>query len=148
VADQIQRTLVLVKPDAVEERHIGQVITALEEVEEFSIIALKVLEMTDALARTFYIEHEKRDFYNWLVRYMSTGLIAAIVVEGRNAIPSVRELIGDTDPANARLGTIRRRFGFDKSHNAVHASSSVEAAEREISLIFSEDEIWDFESHG
>lgn len=128
-------TLVLVKPDAVEAGHIGEVISALE-LKGFRIVRLNVSRFTKTFAHNFYKEHEQKDWFGSLIRFMTSGDIVAIVAEGEDVVKEVRDLIGATDPEKAKKGTLRRRFGRSGAANAVHGSDSWESAAREIGLVF------------
>ena len=109
VLPQRQRTLALIKPDAVSSHHIGEIITAYER-DGFSVVAMKVVKMSRQQASTFYEEHRERSFYGDLVGYMSSNPIIALVLEGDAAVDRHRKLIGATDPAAAAEGTLRRRI--------------------------------------
>ena len=125
----IQRTLVLIKPDAVVNYHIGNIIDRYER-EKFDIVAMRMLEMDDCIASKHYAEHVGKPYYQRLVDFMATDRIVALVVEGENVIERVREIHGKTDPAQAKPGTIRADFALSKTVNSVHASDSPESAER------------------
>ena len=137
----MQRTLVLIKPDAVVRRHIGNIIDRYEK-EDFDIVGMRMLEMDACLASKHYAEHIGKPYYQRLVDFMASGRIVAMVVEGEDVINRVREINGKTDPQLAKPGTIRSDFATSKTVNAVHASDSVENAEREIHVFFSEAEIY------
>ena len=136
-----QRTLVLIKPDAVVNRHIGNIVERYEN-EGFDIVAMRMLEMDDCIASKHYAEHIGRPYYQRLVDFMASDRIVALVVEGENAIERVRAINGKTDPKLATPGSIRSDFALSKTVNTVHASDSVENAEREIHVFFSETEIY------
>lgn len=136
-----ERTLVLIKPDAVVNRHVGNIINRYEA-EGFDIVAMRMLEMDDCIASKHYMEHIGRPYYERLVAFMATDRIVALVLEGENVIARVRELHGNTDPAKAQPGTIRGDFALSKTVNTVHASDSPESAEREVHVFFSEVEIY------
>src|SRR5688572_32752318 len=126
-----ERTLAIVKPDAVAKGVSGNIIARIEEV-GFTIIAAKMIHMTDAQARGFYIVHKERPFYGSLCAFMTQGPCMPIVLEGENAIARLRELMGATDPAKAAAGTIRKDFASSIEANAVHGSDSPESAAFEI----------------
>lgn len=136
----MERTLVLVKPDAVRKNVSGKIISRFEE-EGFRIVALKKLKLTKEQAGQFYIIHKERPFYDELCEFMSSGPIVAIVLEGENAISRVRQILGATDPAKAEEGTLRKLYGSNVGENAVHGSDSVESANYEIPFFFSELEL-------
>jgi nucleoside-diphosphate kinase len=135
-----QQTLALIKPDGVANKHIGDIITRLEE-SGFTIAAMKMIHLSKKEAEEFYRPHEGRPFYPSLVAYMTSGPIVAIVLEGSDAISHYRSLMGATDPAKAAPGTLRALYAQSLQENSVHGSDSQENAEREIHLIFSPQEI-------
>ncbi len=137
----MERSLVLMKPDAVARSLSGAIIGRLEE-KGLRVVALKMLQMDSALAERHYAVHRDKPFFAGLVRYITSGPIVALVVEGDGAVALVRSIMGATDPARAEAGTIRRDFGLDVERNSTHASDSVENAEQEISLFFTGDEIF------
>ena len=134
----MQRTLLIIKPDAVKERVIGKIISIVEK--EFAIrgICMKTLSVEEA--RRFYKVHEGKEFYDGLVQFMSSGPSVGVLLEGEDAIYRLRELVGSTDPKKAKTGTIRNMFGTTVRYNAVHASDSPESAEYEIPFYFPERE--------
>lgn len=131
------KTLLLVKPDAVQAQKTGPIITRLEQ-EGFVIIGLKKLLMTNNLADDFYEEHRGKPFFNDLVAFMTSGPLVGVLLEKNEAIPKLRTLLGATDPSQAAPGTLRAEFGTSLRHNAVHASDTAEHARHEITLIFPE----------
>jgi len=128
-------TLALIKPDAVEAAHIGGIIGMIEA-SGLRIAAMKTTRLTLAQAKAFYEVHRKRPFYRSLTRFMSSGPIVAMVLEGEHAIARWRELMGPTDSHEAPETTVRGRFGTDKERNAVHGSDARETAEKEIRFFF------------
>lgn len=132
----MERTLVLVKPDAVRKNVAGKIISRFEE-EGFKIVALKKLKLTKEQAGQFYIVHKDRPFYGELCEFMSSGPIVAMVLEGENAISRVRQIMGATDPSKAEDGTLRKLYGSNIGENAVHGSDSPESAAYEIPFFFS-----------
>ena len=141
----MERSLVLIKPDAMQRRLAGAIIIRLEQ-RGLKLVAIKVLHLDKALARRHYAVHAGKPFFDGLVDYVSSAPIIAIIFEGESAIEVVRETMGATDPAKAEPGTIRGDFGLDIERNAVHGSDSVETAEEEIKLFFSQDEIFNYQS--
>lgn len=133
----MERTLVLIKPDAMERKLMGEIISIYEK-KGFSISALKIVKPTKEMAEEHYAEHKGKPFYGRLVNFITKGEVCAVVMEGENIIDAVRKINGATDPLNAEPGTIRGRYALSKSENAVHASDSVESAEREIKIWFPE----------
>lgn len=136
----MERTLVMIKPDGVERNLIGKIISIFEE-NGLKVVAIKKLRLSKDQAKAFYIVHKERPFYESLTNYISSGSIVAMVLEGKDAIKRVREIMGATDPAEAKEGTIRRLFGLDKEKNTVHGSDSPESAQKEINFFFSESEL-------
>jgi nucleoside-diphosphate kinase len=132
---QGEKTLAIIKPDAVEAHHMGEIITVYEK-SGLTIVDMKMIRMSKRDAEQFYAVHKERPFFSDLVSFMSSGPAVAIVLEGDNAIKKNREIIGATDPKDAAPGTIRKEFAASKSKNAVHGSDSPEAAETEIGLLF------------
>ena len=136
----MERTLVMIKPDGVERNLIGKIISIFEE-KGLRVVALKKLKLSKEQAKTFYIVHKERPFYESLTDYIISGPVVAMVLEGENAIKKVREIMGATDPKEAEEGTIRKLFGVDKEKNTVHGSDSPESAKKEIYFFFSEYEL-------
>ena len=137
----VERTLSIVKPDAVGRRLIGEILRRFES-GGLKIAAGKLLRLTPERAQAFYAVHKERPFYASLCSYMSSGPIFVSVLEGEGAIMKNREIMGATDPAKAAAGTIRRDCGKDVEQNAVHGSDSPETAAMEISFFFRPDEIF------
>lgn len=138
----MEKTLVLIKPDAFAHHHTGDIIQRYEQ-EGLRIAALKMLRMDDRLASIHYVEHIGRPYYEGLRDFMTSGPLVAMVLEGEDAIRRVRALNGKTNPAEAAEGTIRKAYAEDGRRNAVHASDSPESAAREISIFFNQTEIYD-----
>jgi nucleoside-diphosphate kinase len=137
----MERSLVLIKPDAMQRGLAGGIISRLERL-GLKLIALKMLHMDKPLARKHYAIHQDKAFFDNLVAYISSSPIVAAVFEGDEAVAMVRKEMGATDPAKARAGTIRGDLGLDIEHNSIHGSDSVETADKEIRLFFAEDEIF------
>lgn len=131
----MEKTLVLIKPDAVERNLIGKILTVYEEA-GLQITALRMLQADLDLARKHYAEHEGRPYFEGLLAEITRGPLVALILEGGNAIGTVRTLNGKTNPREAAPGTIRAQFALDTSHNSVHASDSPENAQREMELWF------------
>ena len=140
----MEKTLVLIKPDAFSKHYSGDIIKRYEQ-EGLRIVAMKLLQMDERLASIHYAEHIGRPYYSDLTGFMTSGPIIAMVLEGENAIKKVRALNGKTNPAEAEEGTIRKQFATASNRNAVHASDSPESAQREIHIFFNETEIYDGE---
>lgn len=131
----IERTLLMIKPDAVQRNLIGKVIDRLET-SGFKVVELKMVHLSEARAREFYKVHEGKPFLAELVEFMSSSPIVAMALERENAVAALRELIGATDPKKAAVGTLRQNFAIDVGKNSVHASDSVENAAVEIKFHF------------
>ncbi|MFP6611449.1 MAG: nucleoside-diphosphate kinase [Pirellulales bacterium] len=140
----MERTLILFKPDCVQRRLVGQVLARFEE-KGFNIIAMKMLQVTPDLAKRHYAEHVEKPFYPGLERFITGAPIVAAVIEGREAIRVVREMLGATNGLQAAPGTIRGDFSSSRQMNLVHASDSPGAATREIELYFADNEIHSYE---
>jgi nucleoside-diphosphate kinase len=130
-----QRTLAIIKPDAVKKKVIGRIIQRIED-EGFAIRAVKMVHLTKEEAKGFYVVHKDKKFYDSLTDFMSSGEIIVMLLERENAISHWREVMGATDPSLAKSGTIRREFGFSVERNAVHGSDSPATAEWEIDYFF------------
>ncbi len=137
----MERSLVLIKPDAMQRGLAGTIISRFER-QGLKVVALKMLHLDKDLAQRHYAVHKEKHFFEGLVNYIVSHPIVAAVFEGNGAVGVIREAIGATDPAKAEAGTIRADFGSDIERNAVHGSDSVETAEEEIGLFFAEDEIF------
>lgn len=140
-SSQAEQTLSLIKPDAVEAQHIGDIIAKFEK-EHLRVAALKMTRLTKEQAQKFYSVHNGKPFFDSLTEYMSSGPLVAIVLEGNNAVQKNRDIMGATDPKKANAGTIRASFATSITKNAVHGSDSVENAKLEIPFFFSEEEIY------
>ena len=134
-----EKTLAIIKPDAVKKKIIGKIIQRIED-EGFQISGLKMLHLTKEEAQGFYIVHKDKPFYDSLTGFMSSGEILVMVLERENAIIHWREVMGATDPALAKPGTIRHRHGFSVERNAVHGSDSPQTAEWEIDYFYKKEE--------
>ena len=137
----LERTLSIVKPDAVGRGLIGEVLKRFESA-GLKIVAAKLVHLTPERARDFYAVHKERPFFASLCAYMSSGPIFVSVLEGEGAIARNREIMGATDPAKAALGTIRKDWGKDVEQNAVHGSDGPDTAATEITFFFRPDEIF------
>lgn len=137
----VERTLVMIKPDAVSKKAIGEIINRFEN-EGLNILALKVRKLTTEEARSFYAVHKDKPFYDDLVKFMTSGKMVALALEGENAISRVRDIMGPTNSKEAPEGTLRAKFGTDIEKNAVHGSDSPESAKIEIPFFFSELELF------
>jgi len=131
----LERTLTIVKPDAVKRNAIGDIIEQFEK-KGFRILSMKMLEITKHQAEQFYAVHATKPFYHSLTEFMSSGPIVAIALEKENAIADLRELMGATNPANAKEGTIRKKWATSIEHNAIHGSDADDTARFELSFFF------------
>ncbi len=136
----VERTLSIIKPDAVAKNVIGEIYTRFERA-GLRIVAAKMLHLTREQAEGFYAEHRERPFFGALVEFMTSGPIMVQVLEGEDAIRRNREIMGATNPKEALAGTIRADYATDIDENAVHGSDSRESAEREIAYFFKDEEI-------
>jgi nucleoside-diphosphate kinase len=139
----MERSLVLIKPDAMQRNLAGVIIARLEKL-GLKLVALKMLHADKALARRHYAVHRDKPFYNDLVDYISSAPIVACVFEGEGAVETIRKAMGATDPAKSEKGTIRGDFGESLERNSVHGSDSPGNAEIEIKLFFSPDELFSY----
>ena len=135
-----ERTLAIVKPDAVEKKATGEILRRIEAA-GLRLIAVRMLQLTETQARGFYAVHRERPFYASLVRFMVSGPVVVCALEGPDAIRRWRELMGPTDPGEAGEGTIRRDFGSDVERNAVHGSDAPETARIELGYFFNATEV-------
>ena len=133
----IQRTLSIIKPDAVAKNVVGEIISRFEK-NNLKIIAAKLVTLSASDAGGFYVEHKGKPFYDDLIKFMTSGPVFIQVLEGEDAISKNRELMGNTDPSKADPGTIRADFALTIDANAVHGSDSEKSAEREIAFFFSD----------
>ena len=139
----MERSLVLIKPDAIQRELVGTIISRLEKV-GLKLVAMKMLHLDKALAQCLYAIHKDKPFFDSLVNYITSAPIIAIIFEGKKAVEVIRKTMGATDPAKAEAGTIRGDFGLDIEHNTIHGSDSTETATEEIKLFFGEDEIFSY----
>jgi nucleoside-diphosphate kinase len=136
----VERTLVLIKPDGVQRQLIGPIITRLEG-RGLKIVAMKLIQVSQDLARRHYAIHEGKPFFEPLISYITSAPVVAMVVEGPRAIEATRNTMGATNPVNATSGTIRADYALEIGRNLVHGSDGPDTAATEIALWFDEDEI-------
>jgi nucleoside-diphosphate kinase len=136
----MERTLILLKPDCVERRLVGRILSRFED-KGLNIVAMKLMQVTPAMSKTHYAEHVSKPFYPGLEAFITGGPIVAAVLEGLEVIRVVREMLGATSGLKAAAGTIRGDFSASRQMNLVHASDGPEAAAREIDLYFSKNEL-------
>ncbi|GAB4192933.1 MAG: nucleoside-diphosphate kinase [Simkaniaceae bacterium] len=137
----MEKTLSIIKPDAVSKNHIGEIIAMLEKA-GLKIIAARMVHMNENQAAGFYAVHRERPFFKHLISFMTSGPSLVMVLEGENAIAKNREVMGATNPAEAAPGTIRAKFGESIERNAVHGSDGRDTAKFEVSYFFQEEEIF------
>ncbi|MGB4612247.1 MAG: nucleoside-diphosphate kinase [Methanothermobacter thermautotrophicus] len=140
----MEKSFVMLKPDAVKRRLAGRIIARFED-RGLKIVAFKMLQIPEDLAMEHYQEHREKPFFRDLVDYITSAPVIAMVIEGRDCISLIRKMVGATNPAEADLGTIRGDFALETGRNIIHASDSPESAEREIKLFFDESEICSYE---
>ncbi len=136
----MERSLIIIKPDGVQRGLIGTIISRLEN-RGLKIVAMKMIQMDEDLARRHYAVHEGKPFFESLIKYITSGPVVVMVVEGPRAIEIVRKTMGATNPAEASPGTIRADFALEIGRNLIHGSDSAETAEKEINLFFHPSEI-------
>jgi nucleoside-diphosphate kinase len=139
----MERSLVLVKPDAMKRKLAGAIIARLQKL-GLKLVAAKIIHADKALARQHYAVHKDKPFYDDLVNYITSAPIVACVFEGKDAVATIRKAMGATDPAKAEKGTIRGDYGESLERNSVHGSDSPENAEIEIGLFFTPEEIYSY----
>lgn len=139
----LEKSLVLIKPDAMKRALAATILSRLEG-NGLKLVGLRMLRLTRDMAQRHYAVHEKKPFFGELIEFITSTPIVAAVFEGENAVEIIRKLMGNTDPAKADTGTIRRDFGLDIQQNATHSSDSVETGKKEIELFFKPDEIFDY----
>lgn len=136
----IERTLSLIKPDAVAKNHAGEIIALIQKA-GLTVRGMKMVRFTVPQARAFYAVHRERPFYEGLVKFMTEGPIIAMALEGEGAIAKYREIMGATNPANAAPGTIRKLYAENVERNACHGSDAPETAKNEVAFLFAESEL-------
>ncbi len=128
------KTLILIKPDGVKKRHVGDIISRFEE-RGFNILHVRMLTMNSDQASNFYSIHKEKPFFSELIDYITSGPIVQVVLEGNSAIEVVRQMVGATNSLKAASGTIRGDFGISHTENVIHASDSVDSFEREFNIL-------------
>jgi len=140
----LERTLIIIKPDAVQRGLVGEVISRFER-RGLRIVGMKAIQIDEKLASRHYSIHKGKPFYEGLIRYITSSPVVVMVLEGTRAIEVVRRTMGATNPAEADVGTIRADFGLEIGRNLVHGSDGPETAAREIELFFNGDELLSYE---
>ncbi len=136
----MERTLCIIKPDAVKKNVIGEIVAMITD-RGFRILGLKMRHLAQRDAEAFYAVHKERPFYGELVEFMTSGPVVTIALEKENAVADYRALIGATNPAEAEEGTVRKKYASSVGENAVHGSDSVENGQIEVAFFFSESEL-------
>lgn len=136
----MERTFLAIKPDGVQRGLVGEIIQRLEK-KGFTLVGLKLLQVSKELASTHYGEHQAKPFFPGLVEFITSGPVVAMVWEGKGVIATARKMIGATNPLSSEPGTIRGDFGIDVGRNVIHGSDAPETAEKEISLWFQSEEL-------
>ncbi|KNZ68878.1 nucleoside-diphosphate kinase [Thermincola ferriacetica] len=139
----MERTYVMIKPDGVQRNLIGEIITRFER-KGLKIVGLKMLQMDRAMAEKHYAEHTGKPFFEGLVSYITSGPVVAMVLEGKDVVATARAMNGATNPANAGPGTIRGDYAIEVGRNVIHASDSIDSANREIAIYFTESELCEY----
>ncbi|XP_030067146.1 nucleoside diphosphate kinase C [Microcaecilia unicolor] len=135
-----ERTFLAIKPDGIQRRLVGEIIRRFER-KGFKLVGMKLMQASDELLKEHYIALRDRPFYSRLVKYMSSGPVLAMVWQGLDVVKTARTMLGETNPADSKPGTIRGDFCVDVSRNVIHGSDSTESARREITLWFKSDEL-------
>lgn len=138
-----ERTLVLIKPDGVQRALIGEIIGRFERT-GLKLVGMKLIRVTESMAAQHYAEHAQRPFYPGLIKFITSGPVVAMCIEGPGAVASVRRLMGATNPQDSAPGTIRGDFGVEIGRNLVHGSATLEDAEREVTIFFDPKELVEF----
>lgn len=139
-----EKTLIILKPDAVQRGLIGKILNRFEE-KGLKIVALKMIFVEKGHAHTHYSDHKGKPFFEGLVDFITSGPVCVFILEGEDIIPIVRNMVGVTDPKKAQPGSIRHDFGMQVGRNLIHASDSLDSAKKEINIFFKSDEIVDWE---
>lgn len=140
----MERTFVMVKPDGVQRNLVGTIISRFEN-KGFKLAGLKLMQLDEATARKHYAEHVDKPFFPGLLEYITSGPVAAMVLEGKGVVEEVRKMMGKTNPKDAAPGTIRGDFGIEIGRNVIHGADSAESAVREIGIYFKEEELLSYE---
>lgn len=143
----MERTLVILKPDAVQRSYVGNIIARFEN-KGLKLVAMKLIQLSDTLLAQHYSDHVNKPFYPGLCEFMKSGPVVLMVLEGNEAISVVRQLMGPTNAAEAPAGTIRGDLAITKGFNLVHGSDSAEAAQKEQKLFFKDEEILSYDRDG
>ncbi len=137
------KTLIILKPDAIQRRLLGKLISRFEE-KGFQIIGLKMIQISDALARKHYAIHEGKDFFEPLIRYMTSSPVIVMILKGKNVVEIARKMMGFAFGSKAEAGTIRGDYAVSNRFNLIHGSDSPASAEKEISIFFKKEELFEY----
>lgn len=140
----MEKTFAMIKPDAVQRGLVGNII-ARYEAKGLRVAGMKIMQVTEEIAKQHYAEHVEKPFFPGLLSYITSGPVVALVLEGKNAVAEVRKMNGATNPLEAACGTIRGDFAQEVGRNVVHGSDSVESAAREIAIYFGENEVLEYD---
>lgn len=140
----MERTFVMIKPDGVQRNLVGEIIGRFEK-KGYKVVALKMLRLTKEMAEKHYAEHVGKPFFPGLLEYITSGPVVAMVLEGKEVVTGVRQMMGATDPGKAVAGTIRGDYGLDIGRNVIHGADSLDSAHREMAIYFDEEELVDYE---
>lgn len=140
MSDKTEKSFVMLKPDAIQRKIVGKIIESFEN-KGLTLIAMKMLSISEDLAHKHYGIHKGKPFYNTLIKFMCSSPVIATVWQGQNAVKTIRTLVGETNPQEAAPGSIRGRFALNMTYNIIHASDAPETSEKEIALFFGENEI-------
>lgn len=140
----MERSFVAIKPDGVQREVVGELLTRFEK-KGVKIIGMKLMEISNSLAKKHYEIHKERPFFDELIKFITSGPVVALVMEGENIVDVIRGMVGATKAGDARAGTIRGDYVLDTGQNLIHASDSLENAKREIELFFKEEEIINYD---
>jgi nucleoside-diphosphate kinase len=139
----MERTLIILKPDAIQRKLIGKIISRLED-KGFKIVGLKMIKIDEDLAKKHYEAHINKPFFPSLLNFITSTPVIVMVLEGVDVVNQVRKLVGSTDCKKAEVGTIRFDFGLSIQNNLIHASETIQDANREISIFFNQNELFDY----
>lgn len=139
----MERTYVMIKPDGVQRNLVGEILSRFEK-KGLKVVALKMLQISRELAEHHYGEHKGKPFFEPLVEYITSGPVVAMVLEGKDAVSTARDMMGATNPLKASPGTIRGTYGMDIGRNVIHGSDSPESAQREVDIFFKPEEIIEY----
>jgi nucleoside-diphosphate kinase len=139
----MERTLIILKPDAIQRKLIGKIISRLED-KGFKIVGLKMIKINEDLAKKHYEAHVNKPFFPSLLNFITSTPVIVMVLEGVDVVNQVRKLVGSTDCKKAEVGTIRFDFGLSIQNNLIHASETIQDANREISIFFNQNELFDY----